>query len=122
MDGQGRAKLNIQHTISDKRNYVTFENITCLYTYECRSTEKQTNRTSFKGKQYQTGNNRNHGSKTKNRSFKMKPPEFSIEGNTDYNVFDRNIDNDVGRGMMLYVHKLLPAKEVNIEIDLQKYL
>lgn len=47
--------------------------------------------------------------KSKNRKRKMIPVEFNLD-DIDYNIFSRNIDNDIGRGLLLYVHKSLEVK------------
>ncbi|XP_069103752.1 uncharacterized protein [Argopecten irradians] len=98
---------------------ITFENLTCFYT----------NADQLKNKLSELAIRVNEIKpeiigitevKPKTRSLNMKPQEFSIEGNTDYCMFDKNIDNNMGRGMILYVNKLLQPKEVRLETNFQE--
>ena len=42
----------------------------------------------------------------------MIPTEFNLDDIEDYNMFSRNIGNNIGRGLLLHVHKTLEAKEM----------
>lgn len=50
--------------------------------------------------------------KSKSHKQQMIPTEFNLDDIEDYNIFSRNIENDIGRGLLLYVHKTLEAKEM----------
>jgi hypothetical protein len=68
--------------------------------------------------------------KPKNSKYVMSPSEFILDQVSDYNLFSTNINNSVGRGMLMYIHKSIPASEVKmctkfeenifIQIDLSK--
>ena len=58
--------------------------------------------------------------KAKNSWFKLNPAEFIMEWCVDYDMFSVNIDNDIGRGMLLYVHKSLSATEVKLDIEYEE--
>ena len=56
--------------------------------------------------------------KTKHRIDKLFPAEFSIEHIGDYDSpLYQNITSDIGRGILLYAHKSLKAKEVEMQTD-----
>jgi predicted metal-binding protein len=60
----------------------------------------------------------------KNQKHQLNPAEFSLQSGSDleYHMFTKNIDNKTGRGMLLYVHKSLPATEVKMKSDFQENL
>ncbi|VDI00955.1 Hypothetical predicted protein [Mytilus galloprovincialis] len=58
--------------------------------------------------------------KPKNSAYKLNPAEFNLDLIDSYHLFSINIDSDKGRGMILYVHKTLGAKEVNMEINYEE--
>ena len=58
--------------------------------------------------------------KAKNSWFKLNPAEFTMEWCADYDMFSVNIDNDIGRGMILYVHKSLSATEVKLDVEYEE--
>ena len=60
--------------------------------------------------------------KPKNSQYRYSPAEFSMDWCDDYNMFSLNIDNDIGRGMILYVHKMVSAEEVEMETEFQENL
>ena len=60
--------------------------------------------------------------KPKNSVYKLNPAEFSIDSEGNYNQFSVNIDNDIGRGMILYGHKSLNAKEVIMDTRYEEYI
>jgi len=51
--------------------------------------------------------------KPKNSTYKLNPAEFSIDSAGNY---------DIGRGMILYVHKSLNAKEVIMDTRYEEYI
>ena len=61
--------------------------------------------------------------KPKHSIDKLFPTEFSIEHMGDYDSpLHRNITSDSGRGILLYAHKSLKAKEVEMQIFKNHYL
>ena len=44
-------------------------------------------------------------------------PEFSLEG---YKIFSQNIENQEGRGIIIYIENSLPAEEVNLNTSLKE--
>ena len=61
--------------------------------------------------------------KPKHSIDKLFPAEFSIEHIGDYDsLLHRNITNDTGRGLLIYAHKSLKAKEVEMLTDFQESL
>lgn len=50
--------------------------------------------------------------KSKSHKQQMIPTEFNLDDIEDYNMFSRNIENHIGRGLLLYVQKTLEAKEM----------
>ena len=46
-------------------------------------------------------------------------PEFSLEG---YEIFSQNIENQEGRGIIIYIENSLPAEEVNLNTSLKECL
>lgn len=55
--------------------------------------------------------------KPKNYVYGMNPNEFNLDSIGDYDLFPLNIDNRIGRGMILYIHQTLKAKEVYMETE-----
>ena len=53
--------------------------------------------------------------KPKNASYKLNPAEFNLEWMNQYVMFHANIDNNEGRGLILYVHNSIHAEEVKLE-------
>ena len=53
--------------------------------------------------------------KPKNSAYKLNPSEFNIDVIGDYDMFTINIDSNKGRGMILYIHKKLGAKDVSMD-------
>ena len=61
--------------------------------------------------------------KPKNSMDKLFPAEFSIDNIGDYDSpFCKNITTNIGRGILLYVHKQLQAKEVEMKTEFQEAL
>jgi hypothetical protein len=60
--------------------------------------------------------------KAKNQVYRCNISEYSMEWCDNYDIFSVNIDNDIGRGMILYVHKSLAAVEVKMETIFQENL
>ena len=60
--------------------------------------------------------------KPKKSAHKLNPAEFSIDSEGNYNQFSVNIENDIGRGMILYGHKSLNAKEVIMDTKYEEYI
>ena len=59
--------------------------------------------------------------KPKNSMEKLFPAEFSIDHIGEYDSpFHRNIATNIGRGILLYAHKSLGAKEVEMKTDFQE--
>ena len=59
--------------------------------------------------------------KSKHSIDKQFPAEFSIDDTGDYDSpLHRNITNDTGRGILLYTHKSLKAKEVEMQTEFQE--
>ena len=59
--------------------------------------------------------------KPKNSIDKLFPAEFSIDHIGDYDSpFCKNITTNIGRGILLYVHKQLQAKEVEMKTEFQE--
>ena len=57
-----------------------------------------------------------------NSAYRLNPAEFSIDSAGHYDQFSVNIDNDIGSGMFLYVHKTLNAKEVIMDTRYEEYI
>ena len=57
--------------------------------------------------------------KPKNISRKLSISEFNIEG---YNVYGCNLENDIGRGILLYVNKGMSASVIDLPIDFKEML
>ena len=58
--------------------------------------------------------------KAKNSKYNLSPAEFSLEWINEYEMFHKNIDNDVGRGLIIYIHKSLKAEEIKLETTFQE--
>ena len=59
--------------------------------------------------------------KPKNSTDKLFPAEFPIDHIGDYDSpFHKNITTNIGRGILLYVHKQLQAKEVVMKTEFQE--
>lgn len=58
--------------------------------------------------------------KSKNKKQKLSPSEFYLDDIDCYNLFSKNIDNDIGRGLLLYIHKSLEVKEVIMATEFQE--
>ena len=58
--------------------------------------------------------------KPKKIKYSMEPAEFLLDTDMDYDMFYRNIDNFIGRGMILYTKKSLKAKEVQMNTVFQE--
>ncbi|XP_060064039.1 uncharacterized protein LOC132544460 [Ylistrum balloti] len=60
--------------------------------------------------------------KAKNRVCSLNTSEFSIEGNQNYSIFSKNVENDQGRGILILVNKELDANEVVMSTQFQENL
>ena len=60
--------------------------------------------------------------KAKNASQKVLPQEFIMDWAKNYNMFHLNLDNDNGRGLLLYVHEEIKAEEVKLESNFEENL
>jgi hypothetical protein len=60
--------------------------------------------------------------KPKKSAYKLNPAEFSIDRAGNYHKFSIKIDNDIGRGMIVYVHISLSAKEVIMDTRYEEYI
>ncbi|XP_069114365.1 uncharacterized protein [Argopecten irradians] len=60
--------------------------------------------------------------KSKNNRNKMNQSEFNIGSGSKYNMFTKNLDNDTGRGMILYVHNSLSVTEVYTNTKFQEHI
>ena len=60
--------------------------------------------------------------KAKNSKFLINPAEFTMDWSNEYDMFCMNIDNDIGRGLLLYTHKSLGATEVRMDTGFQENL
>ena len=58
--------------------------------------------------------------KPKNSKNILNPAEFNLEWTNEYNMFYTNIDNNIGRGLILYVDKSVHAEEVKLESTFQE--
>ena len=60
--------------------------------------------------------------KPKNSSNQVNPAEYTILSGNEYQMFSKNIDNEVGRGLILYIHRSLQATEVKFNTEFQENL
>ncbi|KAG1701354.1 Ribosome biogenesis protein bop1-B [Nymphon striatum] len=60
--------------------------------------------------------------KPKNSRFTQKISEFNLDQESVYYTFSKNIENNTGRGLLLYIDKSLPAKEVVVKTKFQEEL
>ena len=60
--------------------------------------------------------------KAKNCTTRPLPTEYKLEWSSDYTMFHANLENDVGRGLIMFVHKSLRACEVNLETNFTENL
>ena len=58
--------------------------------------------------------------KSKNSKQRMNPVDYNLDDVGSYNIFSKNIDNDIGRGLLLYVHRSLEVKEVTLTTEFQE--
>ena len=58
--------------------------------------------------------------KPKNSRYKQKESEFKLKSIGDYNIIPLNLENDTGRGMLLYTHSHLEAKEVKLKTKFEE--
>ena len=57
--------------------------------------------------------------KPKNPKCLLTTPEFSLEG---YTIFSQNIENQEGRGIIIYIENSLPAEKVNLNTSFKECL
>ena len=58
--------------------------------------------------------------KAKKSKHKMNSVDFNLDEVDGYNMFSKNLDNDVGRGLLLYIHRSLEAKEITLATEFQE--
>ena len=58
--------------------------------------------------------------KAKNSATSLSPAEFTMEWNKGYTLFHTNIENDTGRGLLLYVHESLKVEEIKLATKFQE--
>ena len=58
--------------------------------------------------------------KPKNMKNKLCSAEFNLDRVGEYDMFHKNIENEIGRGIILYVDKALEAKEVHMETGFEE--
>ncbi len=58
--------------------------------------------------------------KPKFSRYKPRESELKVDDIGEYDIFSRNLDKDIGRGMLLYVHKHLEAKEVKMKTNFEE--
>ena len=60
--------------------------------------------------------------KPKNISSNVCEAEFNLSNVGNYYMFSRNLDNNIGRGIILYVDKQLPAVEVHMDTKFEEHV
>ena len=60
--------------------------------------------------------------KAKNSTLGISPAEYSMEWNKDYNMFHVNLENEEGRGLLMYIHNSLKVEEVKMATNFQENL
>ncbi len=93
---------------------IVLNNLRCLYTNADTLKNKMTE-LKLRLKQYKPHIIGINEVKPKNSRYKQKESEFKIDDIGEYDIFSQNIDKDKGRGIILYVHKHLEAKEVHMK-------
>ncbi len=58
--------------------------------------------------------------KPKYSRYKQNESEFKINDIGEFDIFSENLDKDIGRGMLLYIHKHLEAKEVKMKTEFEE--
>ena len=53
--------------------------------------------------------------KPKSRKFCCNPAEFDVDPNRLYDAWDNNLDNDIGRGQLLIIKKVLKSTQVYMD-------
>ena len=57
--------------------------------------------------------------KPKNNRYPVFPAEYNIQ---DYVTYHKNVDNNTGRGIIIYAHESLLAREISLDSDYQESL
>jgi len=60
--------------------------------------------------------------KAKNSKTKPSPSEYKMEWSTEYNMFHANLNNNEGRGLIMYVHNSLQASELKMVTNFDENL
>lgn len=60
--------------------------------------------------------------KAKNSQYLPNVSEYKMEWCNEYNLLSLNLDNNQGRGLILYVHQSLNAEEVKLETEFEENL
>lgn len=60
--------------------------------------------------------------KAKKRQSNIKASEFHIEGNQNYKMFSKNVEDEQGRGLLLFVNKELDTDEVIMDTPFHENL
>lgn len=60
--------------------------------------------------------------KAKNSSRAIQPQEFKLDWIKNYNMFYLNLDNNEGRGLLMYIHEEINAEEVKLETNFEENL
>ncbi|CAC5371801.1 unnamed protein product [Mytilus coruscus] len=60
--------------------------------------------------------------KPKNNRYQPGISEYSLADVSDYKMFGKNLDNDTGRGLLLYIDKQLDASQVQMNAEFQENL
>ena len=60
--------------------------------------------------------------KAKNSKTKPSPSEYKMEWSTEYNMFHANLENNEGRGLIMYVHNSLQASELKMVTNFDENL
>ena len=60
--------------------------------------------------------------KNKNNFQNIKTAEYTLDVSNNYNIFQKNVENDSGRGLLMYINKLLDASEEKMNTTFEENL
>ena len=115
------TKLNKKTNVHIVNKFEALNNLTCLYT----------NADQFKNKMTELEmRTQDHTPmimgitevKPKNTRCKSKVAEYTLTTTNNHDIFQKNIENEVGRGLLLYIQKNLEAKEEYMTTNMEEYI
>jgi hypothetical protein len=116
---QGRLSARKNRNVNNVNAFKVYDGLRCSYT-NADQLRNKLNELEVRLRDYKPHIVGITEVKPKNSILQVNPAEFSLSEVGEYNMFCKNVDCSVGRGILLYIDKCLPAVEVSMETEFEE--